>query len=64
MYIPDRERKCLPEDQVQQIYKKVEMGKPVNIKTMAQETEDDKITRNRLKEEEDENETNPYQMVI
>ena len=31
---------------------------------MAKEIEDDKMTRNRLKEEEDENERNPYQMAI
>ena len=40
------------------------MDKPVNIETMAQEIEDDKMTRNRLKEKEDENEINPYQMSI
>ena len=64
MYIPDREKKCLTEDQARHIYKKVEMDKPVNIKTMVQEIEDDKMTRNRLKEEENENEINPYQMAI
>ena len=63
-YIPEREKKCLTEDQAKHIYKKVEMDKPVNIETMAQELEDDKMTRNRCKEEEDENETNPYQMAI
>ena len=31
---------------------------------MSQEIEDDRMTRNRLNEEEDENESNPYQMVI
>ena len=46
------------------IYKKVEMDKPVNIETMVQEIEDDKMKRNRLKEEEDENEINPYQMAV
>ena len=62
--MPDREKKCLTEDQARYIYKKVEMDKPVNIETMTQEIEDDKMTRNRLKEEEDENEPNPYQKAI
>ena len=39
------------------------MGKLFNIETMTQEIEDTKMTRNRLKEEEDENESNPYQMA-
>ena len=40
------------------------MDKLVNIETMRQEIEDDKMTRNRLKEEEDENEPNPYQGMM
>ena len=63
-YIPDREKKCLTEDQARHIYKKVEMDEPVIIEIMAQGIEDNKMTRNRLKEEEDENEINPYQMAI
>ena len=39
------------------------MDKVINVETMKQEIEDDKMTRNRLNEE-DTNETNPYQMVI
>ena len=62
--MPDREKKYLTEDQARHIYKKVEMDKPVNIETMTQEIENDKMTRNRLKEEEDENDSNPYQMAI
>ena len=58
-YIPDRKKKCLTEDQARHIYKRVEMGRPVNIETMTQEIEDDKMTKNRLKEEEDKNESNP-----
>ena len=54
----------MTEDQAKHIYKKVEMDKPVNIETMTQEIEDDKMKRNRLKEEEDGNEINPYQMAI
>ena len=45
MYIPDREKKCLTEDQARHIYKMVEMVKPVNIETMTQEIEDDKMTK-------------------
>ena len=55
--------KCLTEDQARHVYKKVEMDKIINIETMKQEIEDDKMTRNRLKEE-DMTETNPYQMAI
>ena len=55
-YLPDREKICLTEDQARHIYKKAEMDRPVNTETMTQEIEDDKMTRNRLKEEEDENE--------
>ena len=62
-YMPDREKKCLTEDQPRHIYKKVEMNKPVNIETMRQKIEDNKMIRNGLKEEKDENESNPYQMA-
>ena len=40
------------------------MGKPVIMETMTQEKEDDKMINNRFKEEEDENESNPYQRAI
>ena len=40
------------------------MDKGINIETMKQELEDAKVIRNRLKEEEDDTESNPYQMVI
>ena len=52
-YIPDREKKCLTEDQVRHIYKMVETDKIINIETMKQEIEDNKVTRYRLKEEEE-----------
>ena len=54
----------MTQDQGRHIYKKVEMDKIINIETMNQEIEDDKVTRNRLKEEEDDTESNPYQMAI
>ena len=62
-YIPDKEQKCLTEDQARHIYKKVEMDKIINIETMKQEIEDDKMTRNGLNEK-DATETNLYQKVI
>ena len=62
-FIPDRER-CLTEDQARYIYEKVETDKIINIETMKQEIEDNKITRNGFWEGEDENELNPYQMAI
>ena len=54
----------MTEDQARHIYKMVEMDKIINIETMKQEIEDDKVTRNRLKEAEDDTESNPYQMAI
>ena len=62
-YIPDREN-CLTEDQARYVYKMVETDKVINIETMKQELEDSKVTRNRLKEEEENTEINPYQMAI
>ena len=62
-HIPDKEHRCLTEDQARHVYKKVEMDKVINIETMKQEIEDDKMTRNKLNEE-DTTETIPYQMVI
>ena len=41
----------------------VEMDKVINIETMKQEIEDDKMTRNRIKEENS-TEANPYLMAI
>ena len=42
----------------------LEMDKIINIETMKQELEDNKMTRNRLKEEGENIEANPYQMAI
>ena len=42
----------------------VEMDKIINIETVKQDIEDNKVTRNRLKEEEENAEVNPYQMAI
>ena len=62
-YTPDKEQRCLMEDQSRHVYKMVETEKVINVETMKQEIEDDKMTRNRLNEE-DTTETNPYEMVI
>ena len=61
-YIPDREKKCLTEDQAKYIYKMVEQNKLVNLNTVKQEIEDDKMIRNT--QEEEESEINPYQLAI
>ena len=42
----------------------VETDKIINIETVKQEIKDDKVARNRLKEEEDDTKSNPYQMAI
>ena len=55
--------KCLTEDQARLIYKKVETDNTINIETMKQDIEDDKMERNKLKEE-DTNRTNSYQVVM
>ena len=61
-YVPDREKKCLIEDQARYIYKMVEQNKPVNVHTMKEEIEDNKM--NRKTQEEEEGEKNPYQLAI
>ena len=54
----------MTEDQSRHLYKMVETDKIINIETMKQEIGDDKMTRNRLKEKEENTEANPYQMAI
>ena len=58
-YIPDKEQKCFTEDQARHIYKEVEMDEIINIETIKEEIEDEKMMRNKINEE-DTNETNPY----
>ena len=53
----------MTEDQAGHVYKMEEMDKIINIEAMKQEIEGDKMTRNRLNEE-DKTEINPYQMAI
>ena len=40
-YIPDKEQRCLTEDQARHVYKKVETDKVINVETMKQEIEDE-----------------------
>ena len=62
-YIPDTERECLTDDQARNLYKMVETDKIINIETIKQDIENDKMIRNRLKEEYN-TEANPYQIAI
>ena len=56
-YVKHKEAKCLTEDQARHIYKKVESDSMVNVNTIKQEIEDDKLTRGKM----DDDEINPYQ---
>ena len=51
-YIADKEQRCLTEVQARHVYKKVETDKVINVETMKHEIKDDKMTRNRLNEED------------
>ena len=57
-YAKDKEVKCLTEDQARHIYKKVESESIVNVDTIKQEIEDDKLTRDK------EDEVSPYQKIV
>ena len=57
-YFKDKEVKCLTEDQVRHIYKRVESKSIVNVYTIRQELEDDKLTKDK------EDEVNPYQKIV
>ena len=46
-YVKDKEVRCLPEDQVRHIYKKVESENIVNVNTIRLEIEDDKLTKDK-----------------
>ena len=56
IYIKDKEAICLTNDEASHIYKKVELESIINIDTIKQEIEGDKIDNNNLKEDE----INPY----
>ena len=61
-YVKYKEIKCSTEEQVRYIFKKVESDSVVNIDSIKQEIEDDKLTRHRKCLEEDE--ISPYQNVV
>ena len=60
-YIKDREAICLMNDQARHIYKTVELEDIVNIDTIKQEIDADRIDNNNREEED---EINPYNEII
>ena len=52
---------CLTEGQIRHINKKVELGSEINVDTIKQEMENDRLTRHWENEEE---EMNPYQKAL
>ena len=58
-YAKDNEAICLTKDQARHIYKKVESEGVVNVATMKQEIEEDKLRKDDI-----EDEINPYQNII
>ena len=59
-YIRDREAVCLKEDQAKYIYKKVEPKNILNVDTIKQEIEEDKLKRM----DDTNGEINPYHKII
>ena len=59
--IEDKENICLTMEQGRHIYKKVELEGIVNIDTIRQEIEEDKLSKNNI---DDEEEVNPYHSII
>ena len=59
-HVKDRENICLTLDQARYIYKKVEWDSIVNVETIKQEIEDDRLGKDNDNKEEE----NPYQNVI
>ena len=59
-YIKDKETICLTNDQARHIYEKVESEGIVNVDTIKQEIEEDKLGSNNL----DEDDVNPYYKII
>ena len=60
-YLKDRETICLTADQAKYIYKKVEQESIVNIETIKQEIEDDRLDKDKIDNEE---KVSPYQNII
>ena len=59
--VKDKENICLTMDQARHIYKKVELEGIVNIDTIQQEIEEDKLSKNNI---DDEEEVKPYHNII
>ena len=55
-YVNDEETTCKTKDQVRHIYKKVELKGVVNIDTIKQEIEEDKLIKDNI----DDGEVNPF----
>ena len=51
-YVKDKKTICLTNDQARHIYKKVESEDIVNVDTIKQEIEEDKLGRNNIDEDE------------
>ena len=58
-YVKDEENICLTTDQARYIYKKVEQKGMVNVDTIEQEIEEDRLNKN-----DNEGEVNPYRNII
>ena len=58
-YIKDKETICLTKDQARHIYKKVELEGIVNVDTIKQEIEEDKLSNDNI----DDDEVNPYHNI-
>ena len=59
-YIKDKENVCLTNDQARHIYTKVELEGLVNVDTIKQEIEEDKLCKDNI----DDDEINPYHKII
>ena len=59
IYIRDKENICLTADQARYFYKKVEQKGIINVDTIKQEIEEDRLNKNDIEEE-----VNPYHNII
>ena len=59
-YVKDKETICLTEDQARHIYKKVELEGIVNVNTIKQEIEEDKLSKDNMNDDE----VKPYYNII
>ena len=59
--VMDKKNICLTTDQARHIYKKVELEAMINVDTIKQEIEDDKLGKNDI---DDKEEVNPHHSII